>query len=60
MDLSTSQAAPDIRFFRNIGVVLAALTAIAGCITLTLSLSGDDPSAQVSVASDRTQPVTPE
>ena len=60
MDLSTSQTAPDIRFFRNIGVVLTALTVIAGCITLTLTLGGDDPPGQISVASDRTQPVTPE
>lgn len=60
MDSSTSQATPDIRFFRNIGVALIASTALAGAITLTLTFGGDDPPAQINIAGNITQPATPD
>jgi hypothetical protein len=58
MDLSTSQAAPDIRFFRNTGVALIASATLAGAITLTLTLSGDDSPVQIDIAGNITQPAT--
>ena len=60
MDLSTSQAAPDIRFFRNTGVALIASAVIAGAITLTLTLGGDVPPARISFANNIAQPATPD
>lgn len=56
----TPQAGADIGFFRNIGFALIALTAITGCIALSLTLGADDPPAQIDIASNITQPATPD
>ena len=60
LSISHSQAAPDIRFFRNTGVALIASAAIAGAATLTLTLQGNVPPAPIIMASNPVQPVTPE
>ena len=58
MTRATSQAGPDIGFFRNTGIALIAATAISGAVTLTLTLKGDGTPVQISSASNQTPPVT--
>ncbi len=53
---NTTEAACDIGFFRATGIALVALTAIAGSITLTLTLQGDANTPQIGLA-DAAQPV---
>jgi hypothetical protein len=47
---NTTEAACDIGFFRATGIALAALTAIAGSITLTLTLQEGANTPQISLA----------
>jgi hypothetical protein len=44
---NTTEAAFDIGFFRALGIALVVMTAVAGSMTLTLTLQGDAHNPQV-------------